>query len=205
MGTTLFSMSRSSAERSRDWRQRNKEKVAEYLRNWRKDNWHHIRLYRRSRRTKGMAECVKYRESHKEEQKQKRDGRTKEIAEYCSRWYRDNRERILERIKEWRKTHAEEYAARARSRRSVEGRHTAADIQSIWDRQRHKCAVTDCVYPISDKRGPDKYHVDHIQPIALGGTGWPANLQILCGKHNRQKLAKDEIEWANSQGFLFIK
>lgn len=39
------------------------------------------------------------------------------------------------------------------------------------------------------------YHVDHIVPLAKGGTNWPGNLQLLCPTCNCSKGAKDNAEW----------
>jgi len=43
--------------------------------------------------------------------------------------------------------------------------------------------------------GPDNHHpyvLDHIRPIAMGGDQWARdNLQVLCGRCNRIKTARD--------------
>lgn len=41
----------------------------------------------------------------------------------------------------------------------------------------------------------DKPEIDHILPIALGGTSDPGNLQILCAPCNRSKGAKHPSDW----------
>lgn len=69
------------------------------------------------------------------------------------------------------------------------------DVKRIIEGQKYKCA--NCMCDVSKK-----YHVDHIMPIALGGTNWPSNLQILCPTCNMRKKAKHPIDWAQENGRL---
>ena len=39
------------------------------------------------------------------------------------------------------------------------------------------------------------YHLDHIVPVASGGTSEDSNLQLLCPTCNMRKGAKDYEEW----------
>lgn len=38
-------------------------------------------------------------------------------------------------------------------------------------------------------------HIDHVIPIARGGSKWPANLRPACGRCNRSKGSKRLVEW----------
>lgn len=118
-----------------------------------------------------------------------------------------NPEKVSGFKKRWKKVNPEKVLADTRNRRArkrlAEGKHTAADIRAIWERQKHKCAVKKCTHPIAAS-GEHKYHVDHIKALINGGSNWPENLQILCAFHNVSKNAKDEYEWANKQGLLFV-
>lgn len=76
------------------------------------------------------------------------------------------------------------------------GTHTKADVEKILRLQRCKCSVCGC----SVKK---LYHVDHIIPLAKGGTSWPWNLQILCPTCNMKKRDSDPIDHARSLGRLF--
>lgn len=102
------------------------------------------------------------------------------------KWRLDNPEKIRESN---RNTRAK--------RRGAEGSHTAQDIRNILARQKYKCA--ECGTSVRKK---SNRHVDHIMPIALGGTNWPNNLQILCPKCNQQKHAKHPLDWAKEKGRL---
>lgn len=99
----------------------------------------------------------------------------------------------------WKKANPEKVAASTRTRRArlkgAEGTHTAEDIEEIHARQKYKCA--EC--GTSTKKNK---HVDHIVPLALGGSNWPDNLQILCPFCNDSKGAKDPIEFAQRKGRL---
>lgn len=68
-------------------------------------------------------------------------------------------------------------------------------IQRIGNSQKWKCAV--CGYGVKNK-----YHVDHIVPLKLGGKHAPSNIQILCPGCNLTKAAKDPIAFMQSRGFL---
>jgi len=84
-------------------------------------------------------------------------------------------------------------------KRSAEGKHTAADVTAIFTSQKGLCA--NCQARIF-KSGINKFHVDHIMPLALGGSNWPSNLQCLCQSCNLRKWAKHPDEWAKENGRL---
>jgi len=81
--------------------------------------------------------------------------------------------------------------------RGAGGSYSAADIQHILSRQKGQCAEPTCRVELGDV-----YHVDHIVPLARGGSNWPKNLQCLCRKCNIEKWAKDPIQWAQEKGRL---
>ena len=61
--------------------------------------------------------------------------------------------------------------------------------------QKGKCAC--CKQPLGSK-----YHLDHIMPLALGGTNSDSNIQLLHPACNQQKHAQHPIEFMQSRGFL---
>jgi 5-methylcytosine-specific restriction endonuclease McrA len=79
--------------------------------------------------------------------------------------------------------------------RAAEGFHTDEDIARIYEAQKGRCAC--CQSKIS-RRAP----VDHIHPLARGGSNWPKNLQILCKPCNSSKKDKDPLEFMQSLGLL---
>ena len=94
--------------------------------------------------------------------------------------------------KAWRAANPEKVAecnrnSRAQRRKSP-GKHTAKDIVDLRDRQKGQCAACQC-----GLHGDG--HVDHIIPIAKGGSNFVGNLQILCAQCNLVKKTMLPIEY----------
>lgn len=77
----------------------------------------------------------------------------------------------------------------------AEGTFTVADIKRIGDGQKWKCHWC-------SKPAKKAYHVDHVIPLAKGGTNKPSNLVIACSRCNTRKNALDPIEYARRIGLL---
>lgn len=139
-------------------------------------------------------------------------------------YYQEHREQVLERTRAYQRDHPEQYReyakrrdpeatrdyqrlwveknrdkhnAKARRRRALEagavGTHTAADVGDQLVRQRGRC------FYCHSKLG-DKYHVEHVTPLSLGGTNGPENLVIACADCNLKKSSKHPMDFA---GILF--
>lgn len=121
------------------------------------------------------------------------------IKEYSKGKYQEKRPAMLAQMKEWRASNKDamrQYSkARKARNRCAEGAHTAADIRKLEKMQRMKCA-----YCRSCLKGG--YHLDHIVPLALGGTNWAHNLQLLCQTCNLSKGAKPPELFAQQNGRL---
>jgi 5-methylcytosine-specific restriction endonuclease McrA len=117
-------------------------------------------------------------------------------------WYTANAEKSNEASRKWREANPEKYHAllkdwyernpdkvrvnghRRRARLlNAPGSHTAQDVRDIYSRQQGRCAY--CRIEVGTN-----YHVDHIQPLAKGGSNNPENLQICCASCNLRKSAK---------------
>lgn len=141
-----------------------------------------------------------------------------EVKAARAAWYQANRERIraeqtkrniersaenVERARAWAEANPErarELFRIARSRRrarikGAEGSHTAEDLKEIFNAQKGRCAYCRA----SLKAGK---HVDHIKPLARGGSNDRANIQYLCPPCNLAKNAKDPIDFARERGLL---
>lgn len=112
-----------------------------------------------------------------------------------------NLEAYRERERRYRLEHSDEHRSRVRNRRARikgnTGTHNASDVEVILVRQKFKCA--ECGKSVRMKT--DR-HVDHIMPIALGGSNWPSNLQILCPFCNQSKGARHPADFARKMGRL---
>jgi 5-methylcytosine-specific restriction endonuclease McrA len=99
-------------------------------------------------------------------------------------WFRKNPDRVrVGRI------------ARRNRKYAADGSYTAADLGRIRKLQKDKCAV--CRERL-DGRGD----LDHIIPLARGGSNWPRNLQWLCEFCNGSKHARDPIDFMRHRGML---
>jgi hypothetical protein len=124
-----------------------------------------------------------------------------------NRWYHvsytkpEVRQRAQDRTRQWAKDNPEKARANAQvskaRRRGIgaEGLHTGDDIKRIMKDQKGRCAYC-------RKKVGKEYHIDHIIPLAKGGTNFARNIQITCAKCNMEKHARDPIDHARKIGML---
>lgn len=131
----------------------------------------------------------------------------------CSREkYHAKAEENIVKMKAWRLKNPEVYKAASkrwkdanpeavrnhrfkRDRRKQNGPgFTAAQADAIFESQGRRCA--NCLKKI------DKYHADHIVPLAAGGNHDIKNIQALCASCNHKKHKKDPFAWARENGRL---
>lgn len=114
-------------------------------------------------------------------------------------WREGKRDALRQYAKAYGAAHLQEALARNRTRRArvmaSGGKHTAADVRAIFGLQKGRCAH--CRTGI--KSG---WHVDHILPLALGGSNDRRNLQLLCAPCNLRKRAKHPLDHARELGRL---
>lgn len=108
----------------------------------------------------------------------------------------EQRARRYELSQVWAVRNPERVGAYKRTNRAkranAEGVHAGHDIKALFAHQRGTCPNCQALLI---KRGIGKYHVDHIMPLALGGSNWPSNLQLLCPPCNLDKNAKHPDVW----------
>lgn len=124
--------------------------------------------------------------------------REKLIAQSIA-WKKANPERNrASQKKNWAKNYprhvAKEHKRRAQ-KQACAGSFTPKDIVDIKRLQKSKCALCKC----SIKSG---HHIDHIMPLALGGSNFRNNIQLLCAPCNLSKGPRHPVDHANRIGLL---
>lgn len=102
-------------------------------------------------------------------------------------------------ISAWNKANPEArriYNQNRRARQEQAGGKLSKNIaKKLFKLQKGKCAC--CMQPLGDD-----FHMDHIMPIALGGSNTDDNMQLLRKECNLQKQAKHPIDFMQSRGLL---
>lgn len=194
-------------EYDRKYHQANREKKSEYRREYYKANREREldgqRKYYEANRDKRL-------EWHRENYKAKHD----EILDSNRKYREENREKLRELhrnrrasnpvgVREYfRKYYAsnhEKYRVSSHTRRArvvgSAGKLSPGLAKKLFKLQRGKCACC------GKSLGAD-YHLDHIMPIALGGSNTDDNIQLLRATCNLKKSAKHPIDFMQSRGFL---
>lgn len=88
-------------------------------------------------------------------------------------------ERLVDQALSKRSTAGQKKAHRSGKKEATNPRAISKSERAlVFKRAGHQCQFPGCASRY-------QLQVDHIKPVALGGTGKPENLRILCGKHNR--------------------
>jgi 5-methylcytosine-specific restriction endonuclease McrA len=103
-----------------------------------------------------------------------------------------HQEEIAAELRAWKRANPERQVAYERNRRARKsgngGTHTTEDIQAQYDRQKGKCFYC-------GKKVGKKYHVDHVVPLAKGGSNGPENLVVSCPWCNQSKKDKHPMDF----------
>lgn len=149
--------------------------------------------YRSECRECDRARCADFRSDNPDYFADYRTAHHDERRVYNADYHVAHSEQINARIREWGRNNPDMLRAsshrRRASKRGAPGTHGSADIVAQRKRQHGRC------YWCGEKiRGTD--HVDHVMPLALGGSDGPENLVIACPSCNFSKGAKHPMEWA---------
>lgn len=194
-------------ERCRTSYRNHREKRLAICKKWQTENSVYLVSYRSGRYKKFRAillakaaiDRAENPERHREYKKRYRDNNPEHARIKNRAWHEKNREKANDASRNWRRLNPEMKRAHDHNRRArlkqASGTHTADDIVLIFKMQRGKCAYC----RISIKNG---YDVDHIIPLAKGGTNWARNIQLTCEPCNQTKHAADPITFARRTGRL---
>lgn len=132
----------------------------------------------------------------------------------CKAWYEKNKEKASANNKAWRAANAEKVKATKKKHQLANldrcrtyNQNRRALIKSSCGKLSPKLAVRllklqrgKCACCKADL-GSD-YHLDHIMPLALGGSNTDHNIQILCPPCNQSKQARHPVDFMQSRGML---
>ena len=125
--------------------------------------------------------------------------RPKQNTEKMKDWRSANKDRANENRKAWYAKNPDAMRIQAHNRRARKrsnGGALSANLSAkLFKLQRGKCAC--CKRPLGDD-----YHMDHIMPIALGGSNTDDNMQLLTATCNQEKWKKHPVDFMQQRGFL---
>lgn len=174
----LYKQNPEYKERQRLYRIENRDRLNAKTMEWREANRHifdnYQRAYQAANRHRTIARLKRWRQENPE--KSREQGR---------RWRTDKPE--LNRIK----------ANRYRARKLQAPGDFSPDIyQRLMSLQKRRCAVCS-----ASLKGISP-HLDHVMPLALGGSNTDDNAQLLCPSCNSSKNAKHPVDFMQECGFL---
>lgn len=171
----------------------------------------------REQRTKAASEWKRKHPEKNREHSNRYSAKNRETVRAKNRkWHASNKEWVRRYNIEYRRKHPERHKTwfqrweakdplraaavkrasklnrRAREKLSG-GSVNGKQVAQLFKLQRNRCAGCG---------GGGKFTVDHITPVAKGGTGDASNLQLLCFSCNRSKSDKDVLVWAREHGRL---
>jgi len=103
------------------------------------------------------------------------------------------------RAAEWNAKHPDRRRELTQNRRAklraIGGSLSKGLAEKLFALQKGKCAC--CCESLGQN-----YHLDHILPLALGGTNTDDNMQLLRQSCNSRKNARHPVDYMQSKGFL---
>ena len=150
------------------------------------------RRYHKKNRAERLEQNRKYYQENREK-----------LAKKSREYYHENSDRVLkrkrkykqensDRISEYNRKYKQSPAGKAAMRRHhLKRRSTDQDFFDSMTREEHArfYAISEYFHPVIET------HVDHVIPVALGGTSHPDNLCVLTALENEIKADKHPGEW----------
>lgn len=191
------------------WKKANPEWWRSYLAEWQRNNPEKVaakaKRWRQAHRDEILARMKAARAADPEAARQRERAiyaaNASQICRRKAKWRAANVDTERARHKRYKENNREtvrlHWKARRHRKRGAAGTFTATNIASLMDIQRGRCAHPWC--RASLKAG---HHIDHVMPLARGGSNDRRNLQLLCPPCNLKKHAKHPIDFAQENGLL---
>lgn len=162
------------------WRTKNREHVERYAKNYNKSH-----ADKRSETFKAW-----YLRNVKRQREKALARRNTDLAaarQKCLDWCARNKPARQQYRKDNRLLYRASWQRRRARERAAEGSWTPKDIESLMLQQGGRCAY--CRNGLKSD-----FQVDHVIPLAKGGTNWPANLALACPSCNRRKNTRTDMK-----------
>jgi len=172
----------------RRWHTEHREEEKEYKRQYnaehREEQKEYCRQYNASHREERRETKRRWDDKHQEEIMQYRSAHRKDKARYLRGYYIKNKDMMLERMRRWRVKNPEKSRAIVERRRAckVNAEGECSGQQYIWRGEVYGNRCYICGAPAEA--------MDHVIPLAKGGSNWPANLRPICRRCNSVKGQK---------------
>ena len=152
---------------------------------------------------KNRARAAKWQKENPERRKIIRDRwvakNLEKMREMRKAWKLANPDKVRADCAAWMRNHPEVRISSEAKRRTAKteagGSFSKEEIDDLYLKQKGKCAIC-------RESTKEKFHRDHIYPVALGGTSDISNIQLLCPTCNCKKGAKHPIDYAQQIGML---
>lgn len=174
------------------WRLANPDKVKESSAKWYAKNFEKVSAYTKAWYAAHLERALAVRARWKAENKARAEAAGKI-------WKAANREKVRSYVKAWKKANPDAVKSIKQNRRAramqAAGKLSRGLNEKLFRLQRGKCAC--CSRPLGSN-----YHMDHIMPLALGGSNTDDNIQLLRAQCNNQKYKKHPVDFMQERGFL---
>lgn len=181
-------------ERNAQWAKDNPQKHTQRVIRWQKTNHdkhtENVRKWREANPEKVADASRKWREANPEKE-----------AANKRKWRKANLERDAQSSRKWQKANPDKCKVMKQNRRAKKkgnGGKLSKNIAQLLLILQKGCCACGCGALLK----ATGYHIDHIMPIALGGTNTDNNIQLLTAKCNLRKSAKHPDDWARENGRL---
>jgi hypothetical protein len=158
---------------------------------WRKKENRHYIEYNKEYYQKNKEKQL---ERHKEYYQENKEN----IIESAKTYYKKNSDNVKENVRKYGKTKKGKEVKRnssAKRRASISG-NVNADFLINLKEETEYCPLCGC--KLSDEEGDNKYHLDHIIPINIGGKHIKENVRFTCRKCNLTR-PKDGSDILNNE------